>query len=54
MKARRVEKEEAAVTRQQHCKHVSPAMKKHRIDELLEAVFPIRSTPRLYEEQQQL
>jgi hypothetical protein len=48
-----VEREEAAIARQRRCKHISAANIQHAIvDELLEAVFSVRSVPRLYSEDQ--
>jgi hypothetical protein len=48
-----VEQEEAAIARQRRVKHVSAAMNQHpAIEELLEAVFSVWSTPRPYSEDQ--
>jgi hypothetical protein len=48
-----VEKEEAAIARQRSVKQVSAATNQHLpIEEVLEAVFCMQSTPRLYSEDQ--
>jgi hypothetical protein len=49
-----VEREEAAIAMQQHSEHVSAAMNQHATtEELLEVVFSVWSTPRLYSEDEQ-
>jgi hypothetical protein len=51
LKARIVESEETAVARKLHGKHISSVTNTHAtIEELLEAVFSLRSVPRLYKE----
>jgi hypothetical protein len=48
-----VEQEEEAIARQWRCKHVSAATNQHAtVEELLEALFSVRSVPTLYSEDQ--
>jgi hypothetical protein len=51
MKAGIADPEKTSITKQRHGKHVSAVTNNNTTEKLLEAVFSMRSVPRLYDEQ---